>query len=162
MKKFIIPVLFCFVAHIGFAQKATDMSTPKVSPDGTINFAVMDNAPLLEGCENVGNSKQQNKCTADKIQAFIQKNFKKEIAKSLSVHRNIENNSVYVRFIVNKQGAIENIGVRTNNATMKAEVARIVALLPQFSRGTHQGTSMNVAYSLFLQADLLLRNAAND
>lgn len=162
MKKFIIPALFCLTIHVGFAQKATDMSTPKVAPNGTIHFAVMDNAPVLKGCENVGTSKKQNKCTADKIEDFIQKAFDKNIARSVSQKRNSANNTVYIRFIVNKQGSIENVGVRTTNSSLKSEVERIVKTLPAFSRGTHKGSSVNVSYSLTLQADRLLRNAVND
>ncbi|MBC8753223.1 energy transducer TonB [Kordia sp. YSTF-M3] len=162
MKKFIIPALFCLTIQIGFAQKATDMSTPKVAANGTIHFAVMDKAPLLEGCENASISKKQNKCTADKIEDFIQKAFNKDIARSVSNQRNGENNTVYIRFIVNKQGNVENVGVRTNNSSLKAEVLRIVKTLPAFSRGTHQGNAVNAAYSLTLQADRLLRNAVND
>jgi outer membrane biosynthesis protein TonB len=161
MKKFIIPVLFCLTVHIGFAQKTTDISISKVTPNSTISFASMDNAPLLEGCESAGTSKQQNKCTADKIQALIQKNFDTNTAKSIAAKRDGTNNTVYVRFIVNKQGTVENIGVRANNNAMKKEVKRILASLPTFSRGTHQGNAMNVSYSLKLQADLLLRNAAD-
>ena len=160
MKKFIIPVLFCLTISVGFAQTATDMSTVKVAPNGTIHYAVMDNAPLLEGCENAGTSKQKNKCTTDKIQAYIQKNFNKNIAKSISAKRNIENNKIYVRFIVGKQGNVENIGIRTNNSAMKTEVKRILTSLPNFTRGTHKGSAVNVSYAFSLQADLLLRNAA--
>ena len=157
MKKFIIPALFCLTVQFGFAQKASNMSTPKVSTNGTIHFAVMDKAPLLEGCENVGSSKEQNKCTADKIETFIQKAFSKDIARSLS--NDSANNSVYVRFIVDKQGNVENVGVRTNNSKLKAEVERIIKTLPKFSRGTHQGNTVKVSYSLTLPADRLLRNA---
>jgi hypothetical protein len=162
MKKIIIPVLFCLTVQFGFAQKVTDMSTPKVAANGTIHFAVMDKAPLLKGCENTGTSKEQNKCTADKIEDFIQKVFNKDIARNVSDQRDSANNTVYIRFIVNKQGSIENVGVRTNNSSLKAEVERIVKTLPAFSRGTHQGNAVNVSYSLALQADRLLRNAVND
>ncbi|WP_430410124.1 energy transducer TonB [Kordia sp.] len=160
MKKIIIPVLFCLIAHIGFAQKATNMSTIKVGPNGTIHYSQMDNAPLFAGCENAGTTKQQNKCTENKVQAYLQKSFDKNTAKSISAKRNIVDNNVYVRFIVNKQGAIENIGVRVSNEQMKAEIKRIVATLPRFSKGTHQGKAVNTSFSYWFQADLLLRNAA--
>ena len=160
MKKIIIPALFCLAVQFGFSQKATDTSTLKVSPNGTINFAVMDNAPQFSGCENTGAVKQQNKCTSEKIEAFIQQAFNKDVARSIA--NNSANNSVYIRFIVNTQGAIENVGVRTNNAVMKKEVERIVKTLPSFSRGTYQGTSVNVSYAVMLQADRLLRNAVKN
>ncbi len=162
MKKFIIPALFCLTVQFGFAQKATDTSAPKVAANGTIHFAVMDKAPVLEGCENVGDAKKQHTCTAEKIENFIQKAFNKDIARSVSNQRNNTSNSVYIRFIVDKQGNVENVGVRTNNSSLKAEVERIVKTLPAFSRGTHQGNAIKVAYSLTLQADRLLRNAVND
>ncbi|WP_420571959.1 hypothetical protein [Kordia sp.] len=160
MKKFIIPALFCLTVQFGFSQNATKMSTPKLSPNGTINFSVMDNAPQLDGCKSVGTKKQQNKCTADKIENFIQKAFNKDIARSIP--NNTKDNSVYIRFIVNKQGNVENVGVRTNNANVKAEIERILKTLPRFSQGTHQGTSVKTSYSLMLQADRLLRNAVNN
>ncbi|MGH1386058.1 energy transducer TonB [Kordia sp.] len=160
MKKIIIPALFCLIVQFGFSQKATDTSTLKVSPNGTINFAVMDNAPQFSGCENTGTIKQQNKCTSEKIEAFIQQAFNKDVARSIS--NNSANNSVYIRFIVNTQGAIENVGVRTNNTAMKKEVERIVKTLPSFSRGTYQGTPVNVSYAVMLQADRLLRNAVKN
>ncbi len=160
MKKFIIPVLFCLVAHVGFAQKATNMSTTKVSPNGTIHYAVMDNAPLIEGCQNAGTAKQKNKCTEDAIQAYIQKNFDKNTAQSISRQRNLDNNKIYVRFTVNKQGIVENIGVRISNSQMKTKVERILATLPNFSVGKHQGKAVKTSFAFWLQADTLLRNAA--
>jgi len=162
MKKFIIPALFCLAIQFSFAQKATDTSTPKLAPNGTIHFAVMDNAPVLKGCENAGTSKKQNSCTVDKIEHFIQKAFNKNIARSVSNQKNKESSKVYIRFVVNKQGNIENVGVRTNNSSLRAEVERIVKNLPQFSRGTHKGNSVNVSYSLTLQANRLVRNALKD
>ena len=162
MKKFIIPALFCLTIHVGFAQKATDMSTPKVAPNGTIHFAVMDKAPVLEGCENAGTSTKQNKCTADKIEDFIQKAFDKNIARAVSNQRNSADNAVYIRFIVDTQGNVGNVGVRTTNSSLKSEVERIVKTLPTFSRGTHQGNAVKVSYSITLQADRLLRNAVNE
>lgn len=160
MKKFIIPVLFCLIAHVSFAQKAIKTSTMKVSPNGTIHYTVMDKAPTLEGCENSANAKQQNKCTENKIQAYIQKNFDATIAKSISANRNIENNKIYVRLIVNKQGTVQNAGVRSSNSQMNAEVERILATLPKFSIGTHQGKAVKTSFTFWLQADTLLRNAA--
>jgi hypothetical protein len=160
MKKIIIPVLFCLTVQFGFSQKATDTSTPKVSPNGTFNFSIIDIAPQFAGCENAGSVKQQNKCTSEKIEAFIQQAFNKDVARSIS--NNSTNNSVYIRFIVNKQGAIENVGVRTNNTAMKKEVERIVKTLPSFSHGTYQGKSVNVSYAVMLQADRLLRNAVKN
>ncbi|WP_298513587.1 hypothetical protein [uncultured Kordia sp.] len=160
MKKFIIPAFVCLAVQFGFAQNATDMSTPKVSPNGTINFSVMDNAPQLSGCENAGSVQQKNKCTSDKIEAFIQNAFNKDIARTIP--NDTKDNSVYIRFIVNKQGAVENVGVRTNNATLKKEIVKIVKTLPSFSRGTHKGTNVDVSYAVTLQADRLLRNAVKN
>jgi len=158
MKKFILPALFCLIIQFSFAQNATNMSSPKVSANGTINFSVMDKAPQLEGCANAGSIKKQNKCTAKKIEAFIQNAFNKNIARSLANNNTI--NSVYIRFIVDKQGNVENVGVRTNNQRLKAEVARIVKTLPRFSRGMYQGRNVRVSYSLTLQAGRLMRKAA--
>ena len=153
-------MLFCAAFQFGFAQKATDMSTPKLTPNGTINFSVLENAPQLSGCETAGTTQQKNQCTKDKIEAFIQNAFNANIARSIP--NNSADNDVYIRFIVNKQGAVENVGVRTNNPTLKKEIIRIVKTLPSFSKGTHQGTPVNVAYAVTLQADRLLRNAVKN
>lgn len=162
MKKFIIPVLFCLVAHVGFAQKATNTSIAKVSPNGTINYTLMDKAPSMDNCAYAGSAKQQQKCTEDKVQAYIQKNFDKNTAKAISANRsNLDNNKIYVRFIVNKQGNVENVGVRSSNNDMKREVERILETLPKFSVGMHQGKAVSTSFTFWLQADLLLRNAAN-
>jgi hypothetical protein len=160
MKKFIVLFLFCATFQFGFAQKATNMSTPKVAPNGTVNFSVMENAPQLSGCENAGTVQERNQCTKEKIEAFIQKAFNKDIARTIP--NNTADNLVYIRFIVNKQGSIENVGVRTNNPALKKEVIRIVKTLPSFSRGTFQGKPVNVSYAVSLQADRLLRNAVKN
>ncbi|WP_046755035.1 hypothetical protein [Kordia jejudonensis] len=160
MKKFIIPILFCLIAHVGFAQKATNTSLAKVSANGTVHYSLIDKAPTLEGCENISDAKQQNTCTEEKIQAYIQKNFTASIARSISANRNIAGNKIYVRFIVNKQGVAENVGVRVSNEQMKAEVERILATLPKFSIGMHQGKAVKTSFTFWLQADTLLRNAA--
>ncbi|AXG69700.1 hypothetical protein KORDIASMS9_01927 [Kordia sp. SMS9] len=154
MKKFIIPILFCFTVHCGFAQKATNMSTPKVAPNGTMNFSVMDNAPQFKGCENTGSKREKNKCTSQKIENFIQEAFNKNVASTIP--SNSENISVYIRFIVNTNGGIENVGVRTNNPVLLKEVERIVKTLPNFSRGTHQGMNINASYAVTLESNKLL------
>ncbi len=154
MKKFIIPILICFTVHCGFAQKATNMSTPKLSPDGTMNYSVMDNAPQFSGCENAGSLREKNKCTSQKIESFIQEAFNKNVANVIA--SNSENTSVYIRFVVNKNGAIQDVGVRTNNPQLRKEVTRIVETLPAFSRGTHKGMNVNVSYAVTLESNKLL------
>ncbi|MCH2192861.1 hypothetical protein [Kordia sp.] len=157
MKKLIILGLMCLTVQFGFAQKSTDMSSPKVSPNGTMNYSVMDNAPQLSGCENAGTAQQKNKCTSDKIETFIQNAINKDIARN--VLDTTKNNLVYIRFIVTKQGSVKNVGVRTNNPSLKREIIRIVKTLPSFSSGTHQGVNVDVSYVVNLQANKLLKNA---
>jgi len=156
MKKFIIPALLCFVVQFGFAQKATDMSTPKISPNGTINYAVMENAPQFKGCENAGSKQQKGRCTTEKIEAFIQDAFNENIARTLSNNITADD-SVYIRFVINKQGMIENVGARTDNLTLKKEVVRILKTLPAFTIGKYRGTPINVTYGVTFQTNRLIK-----
>ena len=146
MKKFIFPALACLFFQVSFAQKATNMSVVKVSPDGSVNHSVLDKAPLLKGCETATNA---SKCTDDKIKAFVKEQLAKDNAITASIKKEKEQ-KVYVRFIVTEQGSVQNIGVRTQNTLLKARIQKVLEKLPTFSPGKQNGRTVSAAYSLYL------------
>ncbi|KAB8156087.1 hypothetical protein EZY14_002390 [Kordia sp. TARA_039_SRF] len=146
MKKFIIPIVCCFAIHVGFAQKATNMSTPKVSPNGTMNFSVMDNAPTLKKCNS---AESPSFCTVNEIKSFLIKNISKDAA-AVAALKSQKDKKAYIRFVVSKTGSVENIGVRTENTVLKSKLTKILAKLPKFSAGSHNGTTLKAAFGEFI------------
>ena len=134
----------CLFFQVSFAQKATDMSVVKVSPDGTINHSVLDKAPQLKGCEASNNASQ---CTDDKINAFVMNDLMKNSSVVSSIRKE-KIKKVYVRFVVTPQGVVQNVGVRTQNAQLKSAIQQIIEKLPTFSPGKQKGRAVNAAYSL--------------
>ncbi|MDB9775945.1 energy transducer TonB [Vicingaceae bacterium] len=84
-------------------------------------------------------------CTEQAIQAFIIDN----INIPPSVKDRGEGGKVFVSFVVNKKGNVEDVNILRGLAGAKAmdkEVTRVINLLPQFSPGEQTGRKANVRY----------------
>lgn len=155
MKKFIIPIFLCLAIQIGFAQKATNMSKLKVAPNGTMHYALMDNAPQLKDCAS---SEHAQHCTINTIKKFLITNLQND-ASAKSYLKNAKQRTIYIRFIVNKSGNIENIGVRSQNAYLKSKIKKILAKLPQFTSGIHNGNVFKAAFNMYVDlSDAIVEN----
>ncbi|WP_146169696.1 hypothetical protein [Kordia periserrulae] len=122
------------------------MSTPKVSPNGTMNFSVMDNAPTFKKCNSADNPSY---CTVSEIKSFLIQNISKDAA-AVAALKSQKEKKAYIRFVINKSGSVENIGVRTESPVLKSKLTKILAQLPTFSSGSHNGTPVKASFGEFI------------
>lgn len=108
-----------------------------------INVEVM---PGLGDCSLMDNASRVV-CTEHAIQAFIRDNIR--IPQSVKDHG--EGGKVFVSFVVNKKGNVENATILKGISGAKAmdkEVLRVINSLPQFTPGEQMGRKANVRYTI--------------
>lgn len=110
-----------------------------------VPFHVVEQIPLFTKCENVP-LLEQSKCFEQQMLRHIIRNFNypKE-----AIKENIEG-KVLVQFTINKEGKVIDIRKKgpVNGALLEKEAERLIAKLPKFIPGKHNGNSVNVKYAL--------------
>lgn len=109
-----------------------------------IPFAVVENVPAFLGCEIITDNQERKKCTSEKVNTFINKQFDKHIASKLGLTKQ----RIWCTFKINVNGGIENIRVRASHPDLKNEAIRIIKSLPKFVPGKQNGINVIVSYSL--------------
>jgi len=113
--------------------------------DENIPLAIVEVMPGMGDCGLLDNASRA-KCTEKAISAFISENLKVPPA----VKDRGEGGKVFVSFVVNKKGNVENIKILKgiNSKAMDKEVLRVINLLPQFTPGEQTGRKVNVSYMI--------------
>jgi len=129
-------------------DKASLVGSLELGTEGVLEkipFNVVDEIPLFNACERSPISEQE-KCFKQEISSHIIKNFKyPEKAYDKSIQ-----GRVYIQFLINKIGDIEDIKVKgpKNGELLENEALRIINLLPKFKAGKHYGKKVKVKYGL--------------
>lgn len=99
--------------------------------------------PLFPECKR-GNEQKARLCFQKKMQKHISRNFRyPEVAKKKGLQ-----GKVYIIFVINKEGNIENIRVRGPYKPLEDEAIRIIKLLPKLEPGLRNGKPVKVPYSI--------------
>ena len=109
-----------------------------------IPFTAIESVPTYPGCENLENAAAK-KCMSEQIKNFINKNFDTNAVKPYAEKGT---NRIYVRFVITKEGTIDNIQARASSPELVEEGKRVVALLPKMKPGENDGKPVDVLYSL--------------
>ncbi len=141
----VLPLLFGLV--LAFAQQPEKNRKSEVA--GEV-FKVVDEMPRFPGCEE-GNAslKEKTDCANHKLMEFIGANLRyPEDAKKAGIE-----GTAIVRFIISKEGALENIEVvRSISPGIEAEVARVMNLMNEkglrWRPGHKDGKAVNVEFVL--------------
>ncbi len=112
---------------------------------GDIPFAVIDEVPVFPGCESLESNEDRKKCMSEKINSFVNEHFNSSLGKENGL---TGINRVYVQFKINKEGAVEVMGVRAPHPALQNEAERVVNLLPTMTPGKQKGKEVGVLYSL--------------
>lgn|SRR5690554_145303 len=111
-------------------------------PKSIIN---VEHVPVYPGCETLGSNAEKIDCMSNKINSFINKNFRKELLE------NFERNDIqkiYVQFKINSQGYITDVRANSNNERLKIEAQRVVSKLPEMKPGKQGDKNVDVLYTL--------------
>ena len=109
-----------------------------------IPFTAIETVPTYPGCENLDNAAAK-KCMSEQITNFINQNFDTNAVKPYAEKGT---NRIYVRFVISKEGTVENIQARASSPELVEEGKRVVALLPKMKPGENDGKPVDVLYSL--------------
>ena len=115
-----------------------------VEEDIEVPFAVIENVPVIPGCEK-GNNAAKKKCMSEKIQKFVTRKFNTELASDLGLSGR---QRINVIFKIDKSGKVVGVRSRAPHPGLEKEAARVINMLPQMKPGMQRGKAVTVPYSL--------------
>lgn len=121
----------------------TDNDLPE--DDTNYSYIGVEMVPVFPGCEALSNNNARKECMSNEISKLISKKFDTSITETLNLSGK---QSIYVTFIVNKNGQIADVQVRAPHPRLEKEARRVVALIPKLSPGMQNNKPVNVMYSL--------------
>ncbi len=145
MKKTIVTFILLFPVFL-FGQDEIPESADNAEP---VRFHIIENIPIFPGCEEV-ERKDRLDCFNDKMSKHITENFRYP---EKALKRKIQGR-VFVMFVINKEGEVEDVVTRGADPILQTEARRIFSLLPKFQPGTQRGKAVNVRYSMPLNFKL--------
>ncbi|GGZ63284.1 M56 family metallopeptidase [Mesonia mobilis] len=125
------------------AYRKSQSKKENTSTEG-VPFTAIETVPTYPGCENLDNAAAK-KCMSEQITNFVNKNFDTNAVKPYAEKGT---NRIYVRFVITKDGNIDNIQARASSPELVEEGKRVVALLPKMKPGKNDGKPVGVLYSL--------------
>ena len=110
-----------------------------------VPFFRIEEVPLFPGCEGLDSNDERKACMSAKIKRFVNKKFDTDIAVDLGL---TGVNRIFVRFTVDKTGAITDIQSRAPHDKLGKEAQRVIDLLPQMQPGKQRKVPVGVIYDL--------------
>lgn len=105
----------------------------------------VEHVPVYPGCESLGSNDEKVACMSDKINAFINRNFRKELLENLE--RN-QIQKIYVQFKIDSKGFITEVRANSNNERLKNEAQRVIGNLPVMKPGKQGDQNVDVLYTV--------------
>ena len=130
-------ILFVLFTSISYSQEEEKIDVP---------FAILEDIPRFPNCIDDSMSTQEAKqCFNQEMNNHIKMHLKYPRE---AVKKKIEGR-VTVLFIINNQGYIKNIRIKSAVGTelLAIEAERIMKLLPKFKPGMQKGKPVNVSYA---------------
>ena len=128
-----------------FIQGTLLGQTPNSSPI-FIQLAQVEQAPIFTGC----NSLDFPDCSVEKITSFFIENLDEVLLSSLAPEEAV----LILRFIVDSEGKARSPKVQTKSEELKVAGEVILAGLPHFIPGKHQGEKVNVILDIPLKIEI--------
>ncbi|MAZ27435.1 MAG: blaR1 peptidase M56 [Cytophagaceae bacterium] len=109
-----------------------------------VPYSVVETVPAYPGCEGLDNATAK-KCMSMKITQMVNREFNTNLGKELGL-KGV--NRIYVRFKIDANGDIVDIGARGPHPALEAEAKRVINMLPAMTPGKQRGKNVGVLYSL--------------
>ena len=109
-----------------------------------VPFAVVDQAPIFPGCEDMTNEEQRD-CMVENISMHINKNFNTKLANELKL---TGRQRINVIFKIDTEGHVTDIRSRAPHPDLEEEAIRVIKTLPKMIPGEHGGEKVTIPYSL--------------
>ena len=131
--------------HWNFLFLFLAVFTLSTAQEQVISFSQADTPPRFREC-SVSNVQQETICTQKAVEAFAKQKFNTGLFKNLNL--NEKRIRVYAQFIIDKNGGIKNIQIRTPHPQLQKETKRVLELLPSFIPGKQDNRSIEIKYTL--------------
>ncbi|PRX44439.1 energy transducer TonB [Salegentibacter salegens] len=117
---------------------------PDEEPE-TVPFTLIEDVPIFPGCEQLNDNAARKTCMSEKITAYVNKNFNKELGSELGLSGV---NRINILFQINTEGEIVNIQARAPHPKLEEEAKNLIKALPKMQPGKQRGKPVNVNYAL--------------
>lgn len=109
-----------------------------------VSFTIIEDVPVFPGC--YGSKSELKNCFNKMIQVHFTTFFNADLPNNLGLSKGKK--KVFIGFLINTKGTVDNILVRAPHPKLKEEVTRVMKLLPIIKPGTQRGKNVNVKYSI--------------
>jgi|AntDeeMinimDraft_5_1070356.scaffolds.fasta_scaffold00787_5 protein TonB len=101
--------------------------------------------PIFPGCENAEGREAREKCLQKNIARLIQRKFNRNIAEENGIE-GIQ--SIYVSFVIDKDGKVGEIQTRSAAKVLEKETARVIGLIPQMTPAQQYSKNVPIRYAM--------------
>lgn len=124
-------------------------------PVPDVPFAVVDEAPVFPGCEELQSGEARKNCMAEKVTNFVKTSISGE---AVNLFAQPEGGNVTVIFRIDETGKVTGAKARATSpkldaeakAVLEQEAIKVVNSLPQMEPGKHNGQVAGVLYAVRL------------
>jgi hypothetical protein len=116
-----------------------------IGQEQTVSFSQADTPPRHIAC-NASPVLEGALCTQKAVETFAKQKFNTALFKNLNL--NEKRIRVYAQFIIDQNGLIKDIKIRTPHPQLQKETKRVLELLPSFIPGTHDNQAVEIKYTL--------------
>lgn len=106
----------------------------------------VDFAATHKACKNIKKEKVRIKCTSQKIQKYVSKNFNVKVARNIGLSAGKKN--IFVMFVIDKNGKIQHVDARAPHPALEKEAIRVVNSLPKMIPAIYNKKTVDVKYAL--------------
>ena len=110
-----------------------------------VPFAVIEEVPVFEGCEDLSSNEERKECMSRQITRFVNMNFNTNLGEELNL-KGV--NRVITQFRIDETGKVVDVKARASHPALQEEAIRVISELPQMQPGKQDGENISVMYSL--------------
>lgn len=110
-----------------------------------VPFAVIEEVPVFEGCEDLSSNEERKECMSRQITRFVNMNFNTNLGEELNL-KGV--NRVITQFRIDETGEVVDVKARATHPALQEEAIRVISGLPQMQPGKQDGENISVMYSL--------------
>jgi protein TonB len=142
LQTFLSVVLFILVISVT-AQETRVVKKDSLKKDEGVSFRIIDKVPTFRECK--GDRTALKLCFNQKMYENFVRNFNSDLPNELGLEPGIKR--MYVLFLINKEGKIENIRAKAPHPRLQEELVRVIKLLPRMVPGEQDGSPVGVKYT---------------
>lgn len=126
-------------------QVPQPQNEPEPENDKVYSMIGLERVPVFPGCEMLTDNNQRRECMSAEIGKLINRRFDTEIANQIGLNGN---QRIYVSFVINKNGELDQLQVRAPHPRLEREAERVVKMIPKMMPGIQNNREVDVMFTL--------------